>query len=269
MTPRQHGDTETRLEGFEARLQDGFVWINAHGREIMIGIAAALVVGGLVAGVSEWRSRASDAAQTELAAIESRFTTAMGANPAEYFVPEPANAEQAAKARETAVTELDAFIGEHQESTLAAIAGIKAGELEVDLGKLDAADARLAQVAGSLGADDPKRAIALRLRAYTLDQRGQTLAAAEAYAEAAKVESYPPRGLIWIEAGDCFARAGASDRAIAAYREALASAPEVSEQAHVVQRIGIEQAKLDATAPAAPAPAASPAAAAAPEPAKP
>src|SRR5262249_30837178 len=107
----------------------------------------------------------------------------------------------------------------------------------------------------SVGADDPKRAIALRLRAYTLDQRGEALAAGEAYAEAAKVQSYPPRGLVWIEAGDVFARASAPDRAIAAYREALAAAPEISEQLQVVQRIGIQQAKLDA----APAPAAAPA----------
>src|SRR5262245_50609724 len=104
MTPRPHGDTETRLEGFEARLQDGFAWVNAHGREIMVGIAAALLIGGVGAGIVEWRSRQSDAAQTELAGIESRFTSAMGANPGEYFVPEPANADQAAKARETALS---------------------------------------------------------------------------------------------------------------------------------------------------------------------
>lgn len=262
MTPRQHGDTETRLEGFEARLQDGFAWVNAHGVEIMIGIAVALVAGGLVAGVTEWRSRQSDAARTELAAIESRFTAAMGANPGEYFVPEPANAEQAAKAREAAIVELDAFVAAHSGSDLAAIAVIKAAELEVDLGKLDAADARLAALAGLLGPDDAKRAIALRLRGYTLDQRGQTLAAAETYADAAKVQAYPARGVLWIEAGDCFARAKAPDRAVAAYREALASAPELSEQLHVVQRIGIQQAVIDSAPPppAAPEPAPAPSA---------
>src|SRR5262245_29297853 len=156
MIPRQHGDTETRLEGFEARLQDGFAWVNAHGREIMVGIAAVLVVGGIVAGVAEWRSRRSDAAATALAQIEGRFTTAMGANPGEYFVPEPANAEQAAKARETAVGELDGFIAEHAGQDLATVAAIKAAELEVDLGKLDAADTRLAAVAEKLGPDDAR-----------------------------------------------------------------------------------------------------------------
>jgi hypothetical protein len=63
---------------------------------------------------------------------------------------------------------------------------------------------------------------------------------------------------LWIEAGDCFARAKAPDRAVAAYREALAIAPELSEQEHVVQRIGIQQAVIDSTPPpaaSAPAPA--------------
>ena len=105
MTPRQHGDTETRLEGFEARLQDGFAWANAHGREIMIGDRAAfLVVGGAGRGCRRVaQPRRATPRRPSSRAIESRFTQAMGANPGEYFVPEPANAEQAAKAREAAL----------------------------------------------------------------------------------------------------------------------------------------------------------------------
>ena len=47
MTPRQHGDTETRLAGFEARLQDAFAWANDHGREIMVGLGLAILVGAI------------------------------------------------------------------------------------------------------------------------------------------------------------------------------------------------------------------------------
>jgi predicted negative regulator of RcsB-dependent stress response len=246
MTPRQHSDTDTRLQGFEARLQDAFAWANDHGREIMIGGAALLLAGVVIAGVFEWRRRTAEAEESDLARIEARFTTAMGANPGEYFVPDPANAEQAAKAREAALVELDAFIAAHAGRPLAAVAGIKAAEIEVDLGRLDAAEARLAKVVESLEPSDPRRAIALRLRAYVLDQKGETLAAAEAYEAGAKVETYPPRALLWISAGDCFARANAPERAIAAYREALSASPELSEQERVVQRIGIQQARIDA-----------------------
>jgi len=263
MTERQHGDTETRLMGFEARLQDGFAWANEHGREIMIGIAAFLLVGGALAGLSEWRSHSAEVAESELARIEARYTQAMGATSGEMFIPEPANAEQARKAREAALAELDAFIAEHGSSDSALIAGIRAAELQVDLGQLADADKRLAALDPEFAADDPRRAVALRLRGYVLDQSGDPLAAAEVYESAARVESYPPRVLAWIEAGDCFARANQPARAVAAYRQALASSPEVSEQEGVLIRIGVEQAKLDAVAAAA-APAAGPPAAAEP-----
>jgi predicted negative regulator of RcsB-dependent stress response len=249
MNPRPHSDTQARLEGFEARLQDAFAWANDHAREIVVGAGVVLLVGAIAAGIFEWQRRQADAAETELAKIDSEFANAMGASPGEYFVPEPANAEQATKARETAVGELDAFIQKQGTTPLGALAGIKAAELEVDLGKLDAADQRLAKLADSLGPDDPRRAIALRLRGYTLDQRGQTLAAAETYEAAAKVTGYPPRALAWIEAGDAYSRAKAPDRAITAYREVLANWPELAEQERIVQRIGVEQAALDAAAP--------------------
>ncbi|MFI5317687.1 MAG: tetratricopeptide repeat protein [Myxococcota bacterium] len=255
MTPRPHSDTDTRLEGFEARLQDAFAWANDHGREIMIGAAVVLVIGAISAGIFEWQRRTREAEQSELARIEARFAEAMGANPGEYFVPEPANAEQATKAREAALAEFDAFIAQHANRPLAAIAGIKAAELEVDLGRLDAADARLAKLCESLDPTDARRAIALRLRGYTLDQKGDTLAGAQAYEAGAKIEAYPPRALLWISAGDAYARANAPERAIAAYREALSASPELADQEKVVQRIGLQQAKLDAAPAPAPAPA--------------
>jgi tetratricopeptide (TPR) repeat protein len=253
MNPRPHSDTQARLEGFEARLQDAFHWANEHAREIVMGALVLLLVGGIAAGIFEWRWRQIDSAETELARIDSEFANAMGAGPGEYFVPEPANAEQATQAREATLAELDAFIAKQGSSPLAAMAGIKAAELEVDLGKLDAADPRLAKIADSLGADDARRAIALRLRGYVLDQKGQTLSAAETYEAAAKVTGYPPRALAWIEAGDAYSRAKAPDRAIAAYREVLAGWPELAEQERIVQRIGLEQAALDAAPPPQPA----------------
>jgi len=246
MTPRQHSDTETRLAGFEAWLQDAFAWANEHGREIMVGLAVFVLVGAIAAGVYEWRRRALAEEETDLARIDARFTTAMGANPGEYFVPEPANAAQAKQAREAAVKELDEFIAKHAGTELAAMADIKAAELQVDLGQLDPAQERLQKLVESLGPTDPRRAIAQRLRGYVLDQKGDLLAAAQAYEEGAHVEAYPPRAALWISAGDAYARANAPERAIAAYREALTASPELADQEKIVQRIGIQQARLDA-----------------------
>ena len=252
MTERQHGETETRLAGFEARLQDGFEWANAHGREIVIGIVAALIAGGVSAGVWEYRTRGRDGAAAELARIEAHFTQAMGSTSGEQLISEPANAEQAKKAREAGLAELDAFIVTQGSSDAAKLASLRAAEIDVDLGLLPDADKRLEALAASYDSADVRRAVALRLRGYVLDQSGNPLAAAEVYEAGARIDAYPPRVLLWIAAGDCLARAAQPERAIVAYRQALAASPEVAEQEGIIARIGIEQAKVDSAPPPAP-----------------
>jgi tetratricopeptide (TPR) repeat protein len=258
MTPRQHGDTEAKLSGFEARLQDGFDWANAHGREVIAGLALLFVAGSIAAGVYEWRKRSLAEGDAELARIEARFTQAMGATANDTFITEPANADQAKKAREASLAELDAFIAAHGLSVdQAKIASLRAAEIEVDLGRLPDADKRLEALGAAFASDDPRRAVALRLRGYVLDQSGNSLGAAEVYQTAAEVKAYPPRALLFVKAGEAFARAGAPARAIAAYRQALATSPEVAEQEGIVGRIGVQQALLDAATPPPAAPPAS------------
>jgi predicted negative regulator of RcsB-dependent stress response len=249
MTPRQHGDTETRLAGFEARLQDGFDWANAHGREIVIGLATFLVVGGVAAGVFEWRRTRLAASEAELARIEARYTQAMGSTSGELFIAEPANAEQAKKAREATLVELDAFATAQGPTPAAQIARLRAAEIAVDLAQYEDAGKRLESLAADLDPNDARRAVALRLHGYVLDQTGNALGAAERYEMGAQIAAYPPRALLWILAGDTFARAGEAARAIAAYRQALSASPELAEQEGVISRIGITQAVLDSSPP--------------------
>jgi predicted negative regulator of RcsB-dependent stress response len=180
----------------------------------------------------------------------------MGSTTGEPFISEPANAEQAARAREAALAELDAFVAAQGSSDIARIASLRAAEIEVDLGRLEVADQRLEALAAAYDAADARRAVALRLRGYVLDQSGNSLAAAEVYETGAQIQAYPPRVLLFIAAGDCFARAAQPARAIGAYRQALSASPEIAEEEGIVARIGVEQAKLDAAPPpSAPAPA--------------
>jgi len=245
MTQQQHGDTEARLAGFEVRLQAGFEWANAHGREILVGIAVFVLAGAVVAGVWEFRARGRAGAEAELARIEARYTQAMGATTSEAFIPEPANVEQATKAREAALAELDAFIAAQGSSDAAKVASLRAAEIEVDLGRLGDADKRLEALAAAYDETDARRAVALRLRGYVLDQGGDPLAAAEVYESGARIQAYPPAVLLWVAAGDCFARAGQPARAIGSYRQALSAASDVAEEEGVIARMAIEQAKLD------------------------
>ena len=237
MTTGRHGDTETRARGIDAILENAFERMRLHFREIGLVVAGLLVVGLAAAGFYELGKRRENAAQAVLAEIQIDMIKQMGGEVRIAINPEPANAEQSRRAREAALERLDLLIEEEAESEAAILAGIHAGEVEVDLGSYDAASARLGALASGLDADDPRRAIALRLRGYALERLGDPVAAGEAYYEAAGVETYPPRAQVYITAGEVFARGGAHERAIAALQQAMALAPAIAENSGLLSRI--------------------------------
>jgi tetratricopeptide (TPR) repeat protein len=225
---RHHADTESRASGLEGRIQDGLEWIGEHRRHFLIALVA--LVAALVLAAIYWevsRSRRAEAS-AELAAIEASFVADMGAEPAAALVAEPANPEQATRAREAAIAELEAFAQAHGSSDLAHNASLRAAELEVDLKRLDAADTRLAALIQDLAGSDPRRAIALRLRGYVLEELGRAQEAAALYEAGAAVESYPARALLWLAAARTRMRLGANQDALHAFDQAIAIEPELA-----------------------------------------
>ena len=180
--PIQHGDTETRVQGFDAVLERLFERISKHARALGIGLGIFLALGVAAALLYDSARSAEEEAASALEAIEVQFAAAMGAPVGEPLPPEPANVEVARRAREAALEELELLIAEHEGSQAARIAGIRAAEMETDLGRLGAASERLQLLSERLDEDDPKRAVALRLAGYVLDEQGEPGAAAEAYA---------------------------------------------------------------------------------------
>jgi tetratricopeptide (TPR) repeat protein len=227
-TTRHHGDTESRPAGLDGRIQDALEWLGEHRREFLIGLGALVAV--LVLAAVYWevsRSRRA-AASAELAAIEAAFVAEMGAEPGAILVAEPANPEQATRARASAITKLEDFAQAHAGSDLADNARLRAAELEVDLGRLDAADARLAALIEELGSSDPRRSIALRLRGYVLEELGQAQEAAALYEAGAAVEAYPARALLYLAAARTRMRLGANPEALRALDQAIAIEPELA-----------------------------------------
>jgi tetratricopeptide (TPR) repeat protein len=229
MAIRQHGDTEAPPRGLDALLQDAQHWAFAHVRELAVAAGVLLLAAVVVAGVMEWRGRQQVAAEMALGGIEADFAQAMGASPNVALVPEPANAEQARAAREAALAQYEEFLREHSGTQAARVARLRAAELEVDLGRLEAADARLVAVIGELGDADPRKGIALRLRGYVLEELERPLEAAAAYAAAGALESHPARLLAWLVAARTYARAGQPAEALRAYREAQSLEPRLGE----------------------------------------
>jgi tetratricopeptide (TPR) repeat protein len=231
-----HQATERKAEGFERRFQQGLEWLSERPRQVLMLLAGGLVVGVLIAGIYEWGKRREGSAQVALARVERTFARGMGDERSAVPV-EPANADQARRAREQALAGFELVVREHGGSRAAALAQVRAAEIEVDLGELDAGIARIAAAVSELETDDPLRAVALRLSGYAHELKGDSLGAAEDYAAAAAVESYPGRALLWVVAGESFERGGATDRALDALRQGLASDPVLAEQLRAVQRI--------------------------------
>lgn len=245
-TPRRRGETEARVEGFEAVLDGLFERARRNSRSLGIALGLLLVLAVAVAAAYEYAKRAENEALTALAEIESEFSFAMGAPAGVGLVPEPANRALAGRARETALTQLEGFISDHGSSEVVSVATIRAAEMEIDLDRLEAASERLERLAADLDADDPRRAVALRLRAYVLEEQAQPVAAAETYERAAEVRTYPARSLVLISAGEAFERAGEYRRAIGSYQRAVSIAPRLSQQAGLLRRITMLEYKAAA-----------------------
>ena len=237
MTTRHHGETEARAEGLEGRIEDAFEWITDHAREVVTGVVAFLVVGGAAGGLWEWSSRRAAVAQGDLAAVEIAYNLAMGASPRMLFTAEPANADQALRAREAALAGFEAVGDDHSGSLAASLAQIRAAEMEIELGRADAAQARLGALASQLDAQDLKRAVALRLRGYALEELDRWGEAGIAYADAAGVEAYPDRPSAWLSSAESYARAGDADGEIAAYQQILELDPAFAESQQITERL--------------------------------
>ncbi len=237
MTTRHHGETEARAEGLEGRIEDVFEWATAHSRGVVIGIVSFLVIGGGIASAWELARRAAEDAQRQLAEVELAYNQAMGAGPRTVFPAEPANPDQGVRARESALAGFEAVGLEHEGSVAAELAGIRAAEIEIELGRVEAAEQRLQRFSDAVGLDTLPRGVALRLRGYALEEHGRFGAAGDAYGAAGGVAGYPDRPAVWLSAADNYARAGDSDRELAAYQQILDLDPEFADRNQVTERL--------------------------------
>ena len=152
-----------------------------------------------------------------LGIVQAEYRQAMGASLDDVVVNEPANPETARRVREEYVARFAEVASEHAGTAGAALAGLEAGLLEQALGMPDEAVATWQTAVGELEPGDTIAAL-LELRlaaAFEADERW--IEAGEAFERAAGIESFPLRQTARAEAARCYAEAGETDRALAAY----------------------------------------------------
>jgi len=256
---------------FEAFLARGFEWIIEHQAEVAAGILALIVFGGASAGIYEWLDSRENNGQNALAQVETDFVRELGGDPlasngfapvlrGEIVLPEPlepADASRATAAREAALKGFSSVVEEHSGTFAATAAAIRAAELEVQMKRFAEADARLVALIDELGSGDAVRGVALHMRASVLEELDRAQEAAQLYADAGAVESYPGRIQAWLAAAQTYERLNMRERTLECYDAVRLISPEFAEQAGLLERIEDLRAVAGAT-PAATAASATP-----------
>jgi tetratricopeptide (TPR) repeat protein len=159
----------------------------------------------------------------------------MGAPPGARTVPEPANPELGRKTREEFAGKLLAAAQQHDGSAAAALGRLQAAELLEQNGDAAGAFAARELAAKSAPRSSGIATIALSRYAVALESKGDLAGAADAFAEAAEIDS-PGQVLALADAARCFAQLGKRERALELYARAeKLGASEIP--AHIQQRL--------------------------------
>ncbi len=223
-------DTLEELEGLTQRLA---AWIETHWKRAAAVAAVALAAAAVAGGITSWRRQRVDEASATVAELRRDYVVAMGGQPGDVEVPEPANPERAEQVRDEFVARF-AETGRRYEGTApGAVALLEAGEIYIALGAPGEALALWEEGARGLPEQSVLRALLLERTAPLLEAEDRFDDAARAYEAAASIEAYPLRYLALAEAARCWLEAATPDRALAIYQRFEREAPDFEIPAHI------------------------------------
>ncbi len=232
--PESLAHTLDEIESFGDQITN---WMIENPR-IVLGVGAVILL--LAAGwgvVNAQRENAREEASAAIGTVQADFRRAMGASADEVVVPEPANPETARKVREEYVGRFQAVAKEYAGTGAGAMAGLEVGDLQEELGQLDASLETWQATLGELPKDDTLTAlIALRM-ASVYEEQARWTDAAQAYERAADVPNFPLRETARAEAARCYAEGGDTDRALSVFARVQSEDPDVFLPEHLSSRL--------------------------------
>jgi len=114
---------------------------------------------------------------------------------------------------------------EHAGTSAGALAWLKAGNLQAELGRLEAAAESFRRARDDAQGTAIAALGSIRL-ANLAEERGDPATAAAAYEAAAQIESYPLRASALADAARCWIEAGDTTRALAAFQRLESEFPD-------------------------------------------
>ncbi len=244
--------SQDRSQNIFERIEHGFeeviAWCNDHWPVLVTVLAILLIVGGVSAGIYEWRKSERAAAFASLAEIERELAATLPVDASGGLgTSQPANPELAITPKQEAIESFQALSQEHVGDEVGFLASLRAAELQVELGEMEAAQESLAALADAPGVPASLVATAHRLRGYVLEELERPAEAAEAYLAAAGLSDYPARADAFWQAGNTFERIGEWAQAVEAYDASLSVSPEFAARNRVSDRLLQVRGRLEAT----------------------
>ena len=248
VTTRKQQHWSPGLAGVEERLDAWLEWLGERSREVMIGFVALVVLGGIVTLFVEGAASRRMEDFAKLAEIERALYTRLANAGVGGGELSPAGQEAATRAREEALGEVEALLAAGPAQAPAGLAVLRAAGLEVELGRLEAADARLAALVSQR--DGTVRGAALRMRGFVLEELGRAEEGAELYMQAGATAAYRGRAEAYLSAGEVFERVGKPQRAMDAFSAAVAVGPDLADSPRLAERIADLARQVSEAAPA-------------------
>jgi tetratricopeptide (TPR) repeat protein len=224
--------TAETLKGLEESGDRVAEWAAENAALILGAIAAVLVIAGAAGLYVQHDDNSRDAAADSLALATSQYRQAMGADPVGGPIPEPANPELGEKTRSEYVERFVQVARDHENTTAGALAWLEAGQLQTELGRLEAAAESFGRARDAAEGSAIEALGSVRL-ASLAEGRGDAASAASAYEAAADVTAYPLRAGALADAARCWVDAGEEDKALAAFQRLEVEFPDGTIPPHI------------------------------------
>lgn len=218
------GETLDELQSGADRLG---AYLQAHLREVAIGVTVLLVLAGGVSLLLSSRQRSEEQASIALDKVRTEYLRAMGASPGALEVPELANPEAAKRIREEYRARFGEIADAHAGSVSGALARLEVVSLQQGADEVDAALATLEQLRAEAPSNPGLHGLILQTQAQTLERAERFAEAAARHEQAAALDGYPLRHYALADAARCRVQAGELAAAQALYARLDVEAPDL------------------------------------------
>jgi len=201
------------IEEIEDLAERGAQWIRDHLAFTITLLVVILASAAGIGALAAHRNTEAEAASDAFDRVTTEYRKAMGAAPDALEMPELANPAAAAAIRSEFAEQFAAVAEEHSGTVAAALARLEQGNMSAAAGETDAAIAIWQGAIDELGGNPNFRAILEQRIGQAYDGDARWLEAAESYARAGAVETYPLRHWALAQAARCFQQAGELARA--------------------------------------------------------